>query len=84
MVQNSRNGVTLAFIGISEHKMTFGNKVMEWVKNLPIVRTFGFKNNNKQRIAAVQGEHIDNSSDIVTLLVLHARVNLEGRVPSQP
>ena len=84
MVQNNRNGLTLVFIGVSEHRMTSGNKVKEWVKNLPIVRTFGFKNNNKQRIAAVQGEHIDNSSDIVTLLALDARVKLEGRVPSQP
>ena len=64
--------------------MPSGNKVKDWKKNLQIVRTFGFKNNNKQRIAAIQGEHIDNSSDIVTLLALDARVNLEGRVPSQP
>ena len=64
--------------------MSSGNKVKEWGNNLPIVKTFGFKNNNKQRVAEIQGEHIDNSSDIVTLLALDARVNLEGRVPSQP
>ena len=45
--------------------MTSGNKVREWVKNLQIVRTFGFKNNSKQRIAEIQGEHIDKNSDIV-------------------
>ena len=42
MLQGSRNGVTLVFMGISEHRMTSGDKVREWVENLPIVRTLGF------------------------------------------
>ena len=47
MLQNSRNGATLVFMGISEHRMTSGDTVREWVKNLPIVRTLGFKNNQQ-------------------------------------
>ena len=57
MVQNSRNGVTLVFIGISEHRMTSGNKVREWEKNLQIVRTFGFNNNNKTHSGNTKRTH---------------------------